>query len=131
MTLDLPALTAERDAWNTANPPGTWVKAWLADFGPIVTTTRLPAALLGSGQLVVWLHNVDKAVPITAVTPIDPPTEADRVGLIAQHPWNTTDERDLLARRLRGESFRQIADDLGRPPLACEERYQQIRQGAA
>jgi hypothetical protein len=129
--LDIPALKAELDAWNAANPPGTWVKAWLGDFGPMVTTTRSAATFLGSGQLVVWLNNVDKYVPISAVTPITPPTEADRVGLTAQRPWTAKDDRALLAERCRQRSFRQISEALGRPPLACEERYQQIKRGAA
>jgi hypothetical protein len=131
MPLDLPALNATCAAFDAAVPVGSWVRAWLPDFGPLVTTTRSPATLLGSGKIVVWLENAEASVAITAVERINPPAPEALAVLTSQRPWTATDDRELLAARLRGRSFRQIGEALGRGAPACEERYQDIRRGVA
>jgi hypothetical protein len=73
MPLDLPALRTRRDTFNIACPPGSSVNVRQSDGRSVTETTRSTAALLGSGEVVVWLEGQMGAVNIDRVTPLTQP----------------------------------------------------------
>lgn len=77
MPLDIPALRARRDAFNAACPPGSQVFILARNTGnrDSIATTRSSAALMGSGEILVWLEGKTGAVNIDRVQPIKGDTE--------------------------------------------------------
>lgn len=60
------------DAWNAANPIGTWVIAYPGAPGdrPVITRTRAEAGFSRNGRPVVWLEGYDGYLRLEDVTTI-------------------------------------------------------------
>ncbi|MFD8577328.1 hypothetical protein ACFV1H_18595 [Streptomyces virginiae] len=60
------------DAWNAANPVGTWVIAYPGAPGdrPVITRTRASAGFSRNGRPVVWLEGYDGYLQLEHVTAI-------------------------------------------------------------
>ncbi|MFC5883322.1 hypothetical protein, partial [Streptomyces virginiae] len=77
VSTDSPAVAAltpasPLDAWNAANPIGTWVIAYPGARGdrPVITRTRAEAGFSRNGLPVVWLEGYDGYLRLEHVTPI-------------------------------------------------------------
>ncbi|MFD6113658.1 hypothetical protein ACFWG0_26595 [Streptomyces yangpuensis] len=76
------APASQLDAWNAANPVGTWVIAYpgARGFRSLITQTRSVAIVTSSGHLAVWVKGHGGYIALTHIDPIS----AEKAGALLE-----------------------------------------------